>query len=196
MPTESLALLAYRCATSALTPAVPLLLRERVLRGKEDRARIRERLGFAGKPRPDGELIWIHGASVGECTSVLPLVDMLLNNRDRHVLVTSGTTTSAELMETRLPQRAFHQFAPLDTPGGNRRFLDHWAPDLGLFVDSEIWPNMVLGAAARGIPLVLINGRMSGRSFAGWRRTPKMAAALLANYRICLMQDPESAERL
>ncbi len=193
---DSLALLAYRCATSAFTPAVPLLLRERVLRGKEDRARIRERLGFASKPRPKGGLVWIHGASVGECISVLPLIDMLLGGADRHVLVTSGTTTSARLMEERLPKRAFHQFAPLDTPAGIRRFLDHWAPAVGLFVDSEIWPNMVLGAAARGIPLALINGRMSERSFAGWRRTRKMASALLANYRVCLTQDVESAERL
>ena len=196
MPTDSLALLAYRCATSALTPAVPLLLCERVLRGKEDRARIRERLGFASRARPDGELVWIHGASVGECTSVLPLIEMLLNNTERHVLLTSGTTTSAKVMEARLPPPAFHQFAPLDTPAGIRRFLDHWRPSIGLFVDSEIWPNMLLGAAARGVPLALINGRMSERSFAGWRRTPKMAAALLTNYRICLTQDAGSAERL
>jgi 3-deoxy-D-manno-octulosonic-acid transferase len=196
MPTESLALLAYRCATSALTPAVPLLLRERVLRGKEDRGRIRERLGFASRSRPDGQLIWIHGASVGECTSVLPLIDALLNGADRHILMTSGTTTSAKLMEERLPHRALHQFAPLDTPAGIRRFLDHWKPNIGLFVDSEIWPNMVLGAAARNIPLALINGRMSERSFNGWRRTPKMAMALLANYRICLVQNAEGAERL
>lgn len=196
MPTESLALLAYRCATSALAPAVPLLLRERVLRGKEDRTRIKERLGVASRSRPVGQLIWIHGASVGECTSVLPLIEALLAGADRHVLVTSGTTSSARLMEERLPHRALHQFAPLDTPAGIHRFLDHWKPDVGLFVDSEIWPNMVVGAAARDIPLALINGRMSLRSFTGWRRTPKMASTLLANYRICLMQDSESVERL
>jgi 3-deoxy-D-manno-octulosonic-acid transferase len=196
MATESLALFAYRCATSALTPAVPLLLRERVLRGKEDRGRIRERLGFASRSRPDGQLVWIHGASVGECTSVLPLIEALLNDADRYVLVTSGTTTSAKLMDERLPYCALHQFAPVDTPAGIRRFLDHWRPSVGLFVDSEIWPNMVVGAAARNIPLALINGRMSERSYAGWRRMPKMASALLANYRICLMQDAEAAERL
>ena len=122
---------AYRLATMALSPAVPLLLRQRILRGKEDGARLSERFGKTTRARPDGQLIWIHGASVGECLSVLPLIDALLETPDRHVMVTSGTVTSAQLMEERLPQRAFHQFVPVDTPASVRRFLAHWQPDAG-----------------------------------------------------------------
>ncbi len=191
-----LTLRAYRAAASALELVAPFALRQRALRGKEDGARIQERLGHAVKSRPAGQLVWIHGASVGECMAVLPLIGELLKTENRSVLVTSGTVTSAQLMAERLPPRAFHQFAPLDTPASVARFLDHWRPDVGLFVDSEIWPNTLAAGKARGIPLALINGRMSARSFAGWRLAPRTAAAILSNYDACLAQDEETAQRL
>lgn len=187
---------AYRLATMALSPAVPLLLRQRILRGKEDGARLSERFGKTTRARPDGQLIWIHGASVGECLSVLPLIDALLETPDRHVMVTSGTVTSAQLMEERLPQRAFHQFVPVDTPASVRRFLAHWQPDAGFFVDSEIWPNMLMQARAQNIPLAMINGRMSARSFEGWRFARHSAAMLLSCFERCLAQDEKTAMRL
>jgi len=196
MANTPLGLLAYRFATLALTPAVPLALRSRMKRGKEDATRLGERLGHAGRARPEGALIWIHGASVGECLSVLPLIGELLKVPGRHVLVTSGTVTSAKLMAERLPERAFHQFAPIDTPGSIARFLAHWQPDIGLFVDSEIWPNMLGQARARGTRLAIVNGRMSERSFVGWRRAPKTAAAILGLFDLCLAQDGQTAERL
>ncbi|HEY8697211.1 MAG TPA: 3-deoxy-D-manno-octulosonic acid transferase [Rhizomicrobium sp.] len=196
MARRPLALLAYRWATTALAPAVPLLLKRRALRGKENRARMEERLGNASRSRPDGALIWIHGASVGECLAALPLIDELLKAPDRSVLITSGTVTSANLMAERLPPRAFHQFAPVDAPAAVRRFLDHWRPAIGLFVDSEIWPNILMESRARGIRLALVNGRLSARSFTGWRRLPRTAAALLSSYDLCLAQDGETADRL
>jgi 3-deoxy-D-manno-octulosonic-acid transferase len=196
MAHRPLALLAYRCATAVLAPAVPLLLKRRALRGKEDRERMEERLGKASRARPEGELIWIHGASVGECLAALPLIDELLKAPERSVLITSGTVTSARLMGERLPPRAFHQFAPVDAPAAVKRFLDHWRPAIGLFVDSEIWPNIVMESRARGIRLALVNGRLSARSFAGWRRLPRTAAALLSSYDLCLAQDAETANRL
>lgn len=196
MASSSLALLAYRYATLALSPVVPIALQQRALRGKEDRSRIRERFGYASEPRPAGELIWIHGASVGECMAALPLIGALLKTPQRHVLVTSGTVTSAKLMMDRLPARALHQFAPVDTPGSIRRFLDYWRPSIGLFIDSEIWPNMISSAHARGTKLVLVNGRLSEKSFSGWRKLPRMAATLLSKYDICLAQDESTAERL
>ncbi len=196
MTASPLSLLAYRCATSALTPIIPLALRQRALRGKEDLSRIRERLGYASRARPAGQLIWIHGASVGETSAALPLIEVLLESPNRHVLMTSGTVTSATLMSKRLPARAVHQFAPVDTPSAIRRFLDHWRPDIGLFVDSEIWPNMLSTAHARGIKLVLVNGRVSARSFSGWQRLRRMAASLLSKFDLCLAQDDDSAERL
>jgi 3-deoxy-D-manno-octulosonic-acid transferase len=189
-------LLAYRYATTALAPIAPLALSRRALRGKEDRARMGERLGHAKIARPTGQLVWIHGASVGECIAALPLIDLLLKTGNRSVLVTSGTVTSAGLMAERLPPRAFHQFAPIDAPGAVKRFLDHWRPDAALFVDSEIWPNLLVAAHARGVALALVNGRMSERSFLGWRRAPKTAAAILSLYDVCLAQDGESAQRL
>jgi 3-deoxy-D-manno-octulosonic-acid transferase len=189
-------LLAYRYATAALAPIAPLALGRRALRGKEDRARMGERLGYAKIARPSGQLVWIHGASVGECIAALPLIDLLLKTGNRSVLVTSGTVTSAGLMAERLPPRAFHQFAPIDAPGAVKRFLDHWRPDAALFVDSEIWPNLLVAAHARGVALALVNGRMSERSFLGWRRAPKTAGAILSLYDVCLAQDGESAQRL
>lgn len=187
---------AYRFATSALEPVAPLALRRRARRGKENPERISERLGFASRARPDGALVWIHGASVGECLSVLPLIDALLTKPGRSVLMTSGTVTSAEMMAGRLPPGAFHQFSPVDTPAAVTRFLGHWRPDIGLFVDSEIWPNILIAAAKKGTRLAIVNGRMSEKSFGGWQRAKRMAASLLGLFDIALVQDNETAERL
>jgi 3-deoxy-D-manno-octulosonic-acid transferase len=190
-----LTLLAYRTATSALTPVVPFFLARRASRGKEESARMSERLGHASRPRPEGHLVWIHGASVGESIAVLPLIDALLNAPGRSVLVTSGTVTSAQLMAQRLPRGALHQYAPVDLPSAAARFLDHWKPDAALFVDSEIWPNLICAARDRGVPMALVNGRMSARSFAGWGRVRHAAKSILSAYEICLAQDEQAAER-
>ncbi len=184
----------YRLATVALAPFAPVLLRQRLLRGKEDAGRIGERLGHPAAARPEGQLVWLHGASVGECLAMLPLIDAL-KAPGRSILVTSGTRTSATLMAERLPKDVPHQFAPLDTPDAVARFLAHWRPDAALFVDSEIWPNMVMEAHARGVKLALVNGRMSARSFTRWKKARKSAAALLSRYDLCLAQDEATAER-
>lgn len=196
MASTPLSLTAYRCATRLLQPAVPALLRRRARRGKEDPARLSERLGQASQPRPDGTLIWIHGASIGESLAALPLIAALLATPGRYVLMTSGTVASARMMKDRLPARALHQFSPVDAPDAVARFLDHWRPDIALFVDSEIWPNLLVAAQARGVPLMLVNGRMSERSFRGWQRAPRMAAGLLSLYDVCLAQDEATAARL
>ena len=187
--------LAYRAITGAFEPAVPMLLRRRAGRGKEDQSRTNERLGLDLPPRPVGLRVWVHGASVGECVAALPLIEAMLRRQDCRVLVTSGTVTSARMMRERLPSRALHQFVPVDTPAATRRFLDHWRPDIGLFVDSDIWPNLVLGAKARGTRLALVNARMSERSFASWRFAPDTAAALLSAFDLCLAQDDQIADR-
>lgn len=190
-----LGLTAYRCASYAFAPVAPMLLRQRMLRGKEDPARMAERIGRTNLARPDGTLLWIYGASVGESLAALPLIETL-RAEGRGILVTSGTVTAARLLAERLPDGVLHQFAPIDTPSAVARFLDHWRPAVGLFVDSEIWPNMVLGAHARGVRLGLINGRMSARSFDGWSRARRSAAALLSRYDLCLAIDTETAARL
>lgn len=196
MSSLPLGLIAYRCATALLAPAAPLFLRQRMLRGKEDPQRMGERLGHASAARPEGQLVWIHGVSVGECLAALPLIEALMKVPGRTVLMTSGTLTSAQLMAQRLPAGVIHQFSPVDTPYAVARFLDYWRPDAGLFIDSEIWPNIVTQAHARGVRLVLANGRMSARSFAAWRNAKRSAAALLSRYDLCLAQDQETAGRL
>jgi 3-deoxy-D-manno-octulosonic-acid transferase len=185
---------AWRWLGIAVTPLAPLLLRERAARGKEDRARMGERLGVPSAARPAGRLVWIHGASVGESLAALPLIEKLLAENAR-VLVTSGTVTSAGMMQARLPPGAIHQYVPLDTPRAASRFLDHWRPDAGLFVESDLWPNLLLEAQRRGIKLALVNARISERSAAGWRRAPHMARALLGVFDIILAQDEDFAAR-
>jgi 3-deoxy-D-manno-octulosonic-acid transferase len=194
MARAPLGILAYRAATALLAPAAPLLLRRRKRQGKEHRNRAAERLGHSTVARPDGKLVWVHGASNGECIAALPVIEELAA-RGIAVLLTSGTVTSAELMEERLPQGAIHQFVPIDTPGATARFLAHWRPDAGLFVDSDLWPNLILGAKARGTKLALVNARMSQRSFEGWRWAKKTAAAILSAFDVCLAQDDEIAAR-
>ncbi|MBN9545643.1 MAG: 3-deoxy-D-manno-octulosonic acid transferase [Alphaproteobacteria bacterium] len=189
-----LGLHAWRWLGIAVTPLTPLLLRERAARGKEDRARMGERLGIASSPRPEGRLVWIHGASVGESLAALPLIEKLLAE-DIRVLVTSGTVTSANMMQARLPAGAIHQYVPLDTPRAAARFLDHWRPAAGLFVESDLWPNLLLEAERRGVKLALINARISERSAAGWRRVPQMARTLLGVFDTILAQDEDFAAR-
>jgi 3-deoxy-D-manno-octulosonic-acid transferase len=192
-----LSLALYRAATTALEPFAPLLLSRRAKAGKEDRARLHERLGRPKASRPEGRLVWLHGASVGESLSILPLVERLRAERPGvAVLVTSGTVTSAQLLARRLPAGAIHQFLPVDTPGGARRFLDHWRPDLAVFVESELWPNLLLTAKARGVKLALVSAKLSDKSFAGWRARPFAAWELFSGFDLILAQDGRAAERL
>ena len=187
LATTSLAL--YRLAGAAATPLVRWHLRRRGARGREDPARIGERFGRAGAARPAGPLVWIHAASVGESLSALPLIERLRAERPKlNILVTSGTVTSAKLMAERLPQGAVHQYAPVDLPAAANRFLDHWRPALGLIIESEFWPNLLRGAAARGVELALVNGRMSPASLASWRRFRPVIAYILSLFSITLAQ--------
>ncbi|MCB5175430.1 3-deoxy-D-manno-octulosonic acid transferase [Microvirga lenta] len=185
----------YRTATAALEPAVIGLLYWRQRKGREDRTRLGERQGYPSRARPKGHLVWVHGASNGETLSLLPVVERL-TQRGISVLVTSGTRTSASLIARRLPPGAVHQFVPVDVPRYIRRFLDHWQPDLVLVAESEIWPNTIVALDQRRIPLVLVNGRMSDRSFQRWQKLPRIIGALLERFALCLAQTPEDAERL
>jgi 3-deoxy-D-manno-octulosonic-acid transferase len=190
------ALALYRGAWGIASAIAPLMLRARAGRGKEDPARIGERHGRASRARPEGIVVWAHGASVGESLAALPLVGAMLEKQGRCVLVTTGTVTSAQLMAERLPPRAFHQYAPLDSVAAVRRFLDHWRPDLALFIESELWPNLILETHARAVPMALINARMSERSFRGWSRAGGLAKLLLSSFDECLAQDDVTAGRL
>lgn len=193
----SLPLGIYRAVGGALSPLAKTLLRARLAKGKEDPARLGERLGIAGLPRPAGPLVWVHGASVGESLSALPLIEAILKSHPQlYILVTTGTVTSAALMKERLPQRALHQFVPLDAPRFVARFLAYWKPDLALWLESEFWPNLLLMARARGIKLVLVNARLSEKSHRGWTNLRPLAGHILSAFSLCLAQDEATAARL
>ncbi len=185
----------YRALSNLALPFVSFLLRRRAGEGKEDRTRLGERRGESTVTRPAGPLVWIHGASVGETVSLLPVVERFTADGIT-VLVTSGTVTSARVMARRLPAGAIHQYVPVDLPGYVRRFLEHWKPDLALLAESEIWPNLVAQTDERGIPLVLVNARMSPRSFRRWKAVNGVARAVLSRFDLCLAQTDADAERL
>ncbi len=189
-----LTLRAYTLLTAAATPFVPYLLKRRLTRGKEHPQRMAERRGEPTARRPAGTLIWVHGASVGEVAAAIPLIERLRAG-GLEILVTSGTVTSAALADNRLPRGVIHQFVPLDAPGFVARVLDHWRPDLALLVESDLWPNMIMAARQRGIPLIVINGRMSERSFERWRYLPDTIEALLKRLDLCLVRTATDAER-
>ena len=191
------ALIAWRLLTRLLEPLAPRLLDARAKQGKEDLERVDERLGHASVARPDGDLVWLHGVSVGETLSLLPVVERLRRARpDLSVLVTSGTLTSAQLLARRLPAGVIHQFAPVDAPGAVAAFLDHWQPSLAVFVESELWPNLILGARGRGVKLVLASARITEKTVDGWRRFPGAAREILSAFDRILPQDETSAARL
>ena len=187
----------YRAATRAFYPLIAAYLAVRKAKGKEDLSRFGERMGYAAKPRPDGKLVWMHGASVGETLSMLPLIERIQKQYpDINILVTSGTVTSAQLMEKRLTGKAFHQYVPIDCIAQATRFVDHWKPDLVLWLESEFWPNILSIVSGRNIPVVLLNGRVSDRSLKRWRKTPRFSAQIQAMFTKTFGQTQEDANRL
>lgn len=184
----------YRRLSSAIVPLAPALIKRRLKLGKEDPERVGERRGVSADVRPHGPLVWIHGASVGEVLAAAALIERLraLNLR---ILLTSGTVTSAAIVAKRFPPDVIHQYVPYDSPRYVTRFLDHWRPSLALFIESDLWPNLILSSAARRLPMVLINGRMSPRSFPRWRRVSNTISALLGRFDVCLAQSELDAER-
>jgi 3-deoxy-D-manno-octulosonic-acid transferase len=184
----------YRKLSAAMVPLTPALIKRRLKQGKEDPARVGERRGMSENTRPHGPLVWIHGASVGEVLAAAALIEKLRAHRIR-VLLTSGTVTSAAIVAKRFPADIIHQYVPYDSPRYVARFLDHWRPGLALFIESDLWPNLILASAARRLPMVLINGRMSHRSFPRWRKFAGTISALLGRFDICLAQSQADAER-
>jgi 3-deoxy-D-manno-octulosonic-acid transferase len=193
---------AYAGAAALAAPGLRLWLARRVRHGKEWPERLAERWGSDGTPRPPGRLLWLHAASIGETLSMLPvLAAFVAIVPDAAVLMTTGTVTSAELLGRRLPElglsdRVLHRFVPLDVPAWVSRFLDHWRPDAAGFVESEVWPNLLLGCRRRSVPAMLVNARLSARSFARWRRVPGFAATLFGAFACVQAQSPTDAERL
>lgn len=184
-----LPLILWRWAATAAGPLMARRIGARLRAAGVAPDRIAERRGIATRPRPPGALIWLHGASVGESLSILPLIAALMAARPGLTcLVTTGTATSAAILGQRLPAGALHQFAPLDSPAYVRRFLRHWRPDLLVTVESELWPVMLGECDRAGIPRALVNARLSEGSLRNWQRFPATARALLAPFRLVTAQ--------
>lgn len=183
----------YRFIWVIFSPIVDIWFISRLFSKKEDKSRLKERLGIASIRRPRGKLIWFHGSSVGETLSILPLINNLLEQDEKlNILVTSGTVTSAKLMADKLPSRAFHQYVPLDFYTTVNTFIEHWKPDLSVFVESEFWPELLHQAPNK----VLINARISDRSFRRYSKQKWFIQTLLKGFKLCLAQSNQDANRL
>lgn len=198
---RSVHLAAWHGVAMLARPALRWNLRRRVARGKEEAPRLPEREGHAAA-RPPGRLIWLHAASVGESLAILPLMEALAGRDPAlHLLVTTGTVTSARLLPQRLPEalrgRVVHRYVPLDVPEWVERFLAGWRPDAAGFVESELWPNTLAAIHQRGIPLALLNARISDRTARRWGRwAPGFARELLGWFRLIMPRSAEDAGRL
>lgn len=187
----------YRVFSYTASIFVPILLRFRIQRGKEEAARLPERFGKSTLARPVGTLIWFHAASMGESISVFPIIERLVETHPGiHVLLTTVTVTSARTAAARLPKHAFHQYVPVDLPQATKRFIEHWKPDLAIWVESEFWPNQMRAMHRTGKKMLLLNARISGRSFQRWRKVPRTIRALLSCFDAILAKSEEDANRL
>lgn len=179
----------YAGLMRAAEPAAPLVINWRARAGKEDLTRRHERLGRPTIPRPAGRLVWVHAASVGETNAVLPLIDALRVARpDVRFLLTTGTKTSAGLAAQRLGADDIHQYIPFDGPNFVARFIAHWQPDLAIFTESDIWPNLIFAASEHGVPLALVNGRLSPRSYKRWFKNRAVSRPLFNRFAVVLAQ--------
>ncbi len=179
----------YRLLTDLGAPFINLYLRRRRATGREDAARFAERLGYPSRPRPEGRLIWCHAASVGEASSLLLLIEKLHDiYPDIAVLLTTGTVTAAHMITPRLPPYALHQYVPIDRVPCLARFLAYWQPTLAVWIESELWPNTLAALREREIPAILLNARMSDKSFRNWYRVKGFARELMSSFVLCLAQ--------
>lgn len=186
----------YKFISILLSPVIDFYLFYRKKKGKEDLERFPERVGKGSFPRPTGALIWVHAASVGEAISVLPLVNKIVKDYpDINILLTTGTVTSSKILESKLPKNIIHQYVPIDKYYVVTRFLSHWRPDCAIWVESELWPNLLSETQKTGCPIVLINARMSEDSFEKWKKYSKLSSDILSCFSHCLVQSQEDAGR-
>lgn len=175
-------------------PVISAYLKWRASKGHEDAARLSERVGISSLPKTKQSLLWVNAVSVGEAMAALTMIQAILKQYPEIiVLLTTTTVSSSKVVEKRLPKNTFHQFCPVDTPQAVRRFLDHWQPDLAIWIESELWPNLIHETQERGIPTLLLNGRMSLKSFSNWKKMKRMIAPLLNRLDLCAVQSEEQA---
>ncbi len=171
----------------------PLILIIRLIKKKEDARRFKEKIGFFSKKKKTGNLIWFHGASVGEIQSVIPLIEIFEKNKKiSQILVTSNTVSSSKIFEKYKFKKTIHQFFPIDCNLISRKFINYWKPTKVFFIDSEIWPNTINNLSMKKIPLILLNGRITKKTFNRWLIFPNFAKLVLENFKLCLSSSLES----
>ena len=187
----------YRILTNLIVIFSPIIILIRLLKKKEHPTRFKEKFSFYSKKKLSGKLIWLHGASVGEILSIVPLIEKLENNKKiKQILITSNTLSSSKIFLDLKLKKTIHQFFPIDTSYHTKKFLDHWKPSLAIFVDSEIWPNMVANIKKRQISLMLMNARITQKSFMRWKMFPLSAKKIFKEFDLCLSSRAKSLEYL
>ena len=183
----------YRILINITFLLSPLIILFRIIKKKEDYKRVKEKLCFFSKSKKSGKLIWLHGASVGEFQSIVPLVEKFEKTKNiSQILITSNTLSSSKIISKIKSKKIIHQFFPIDTNFLSKKFLDYWKPSLALFIDSEIWPNMILNLEKNNIPMILINGRITKKTFDRWKRFSNFSNFIFSKFKLCLSSSKES----
>ena len=175
----------------------PIIIIFRIFKGKEDTSRFKEKVGIFSKKRNKGKLIWFHGASVGEIQSIIPLLERFEKNKEiRQILVTSNTVSSSFIFKNLKFKKTIHQFFPIDCNFISKKFLNYWKPTKAFFIDSEIWPNTVNNLYKRNIPIFLLNGRITKKSFRRWKFFSYFAKSIFGKFYLCLSSNTETKKYL
>jgi len=183
----------YRTLINLIFILSPLIILVRLLKNKEDLERFKEKIGFFKEYNSKGKLIWFHGASVGEFQSIVPLLEKLEKSKKiNKILVTSNTLSSSKIISKIKLKKVTHQFFPIDTNFITKKFINHWKPSLALFIDSEIWPNMLINLNNKKIPTVLVNARITKKSFSKWIKIKNFSKSIFNNINLCLCSNKET----
>jgi len=187
----------YRTIINLIILISPLIILVRLIKKKEDKIRFKEKFCFFSKKRGNGKLLWFHGSSVGEILSIIPLIEKLEKKSSvNKILITSSTLSSSKVLSKFKLKKTVHQFFPIDSNYLTKKFLDYWKPSIAIFIESEIWPNMLLNAKKQSVPLVLLNARITKKSYNKWKIIPSMSKILFKNFDICLSQNNETKKYL
>ena len=187
----------YRILINIVYILSPIIIIYRLFKKKEDLTRFKEKFCFFSKKKIKGKLVWIHGASVGEILSIIPIVEKLEKNKEiKQILITSNTLSSSKILSNLKFKKTIHQFFPIDIKYNCNKFLNYWSPSVAMFVDSEIWPNMITEVKKKSIPLILLNARITKKSFKRWLKFPDTAKNLFRKFDICFASNEQSKKYL
>ena len=187
----------YRVLINLVFLLSPIIIFFRLLKKKEDIIRCKEKVGFFSKKRIKGNLIWFHGASVGEVLSSIPLLEKFENNKKiAQILITSNTLSSSKIIKNLRLKKVVHQFFPIDTNFISKKFINYWKPSKAIFIDSEIWPNTIFNLERNKIPIILINGRITKKTFLRWKILSNFSKKIFSKFNLCLSSSRESTNFL